>query len=106
MNFSIVQATNISLVYTIDCYRPIAGEVTVTSMALKSCFGFLLSFYTNPWIAKVGYMNAYGTMAGIAAVVLLFAIPMYLFGKRIRHVTWHWSVVKYVHWDDDREVGE
>ncbi len=106
MNFSIVQATNVSLVYTIDCYRPIAGEVTVTSMALKSCFGFLLSFYTNPWIDKVGYTNAYGTMAGIAAAILLFAIPIYIFGKRIRHATWHWSVVKYVHWDDDREVGE
>ncbi|KAK0101288.1 hypothetical protein ONS95_006465 [Cadophora gregata] len=106
LNFSIVQATNVSLVYTIDCYRPIAGEVTVTSMALKSCFGFLLSFYTNPWIEKVGYLNAYGTMAGIAAAILLFAIPIYIFGKRIRHATWHWSVVKYVHWDDDREVGE
>lgn len=106
LNFSIVQATNVSLVYTIDCYRPIAGEVTVTSMALKSCFGFLLSFYTNPWIDKVGYLNAYGTMAGIAAAVLLCAIPIYFYGKRIRHATWHWSVVKYVHWDDDREVGE
>ncbi|KAE8453255.1 hypothetical protein EG329_011322 [Mollisiaceae sp. DMI_Dod_QoI] len=106
LNFSIVQATNVSLVYTIDCYRPIAGEVTVTSMALKSCFGFLLSFYTNPWIAKVGYLNTYGTMAGISAAVLLFVIPIYVFGKRIRHVTWHWSVVKYVHWEEDREVGE
>ncbi|OBT66823.1 hypothetical protein VE03_04074 [Pseudogymnoascus sp. 23342-1-I1] len=106
LNFSIVQATNVSLVYTIDCYRPIAGEVTVTSMALKSCFGFLLSFYTNPWIAKVGYLNAYGTMAGISVAVLLCGIPLYFYGKTIRHVSWNWSVVKLVHWDDDREVGE
>lgn len=106
VNFSIVQATNVSLVYTIDCYRPIAGEVTVTSMALKSCFGFLLSFYTNPWIDKVGYLNAYGTMAAISVAVLLCALPLYIFGKKIRHVSWNWSVVKLVHWDDDREVGE
>ncbi|OBT85854.1 hypothetical protein VE02_06087 [Pseudogymnoascus sp. 03VT05] len=106
LNFSIVQATNVSLVYTIDCYRPIAGEVTVTSMALKSCFGFLLSFYTNPWIEKVGYLNAYGTMAAISVAVLLCGIPLYIFGKKIRHVSWNWSVVKVVHWDDDREVGE
>lgn len=95
-----------SLVYTIDCYRPIAGEVTVTSLALKSCFGFLLSFYTNPWIDKVGYLNAYGTMAGIAAIVLLFAIPIYIFGKEIRRVTWSWLIVKSIHWHEDREVGE
>ncbi|KFY88795.1 hypothetical protein V498_06655 [Pseudogymnoascus sp. VKM F-4517 (FW-2822)] len=106
LNFSIVQATNVSLVYTIDCYRPIAGEVTVTSMALKSCFGFLLSFYTNPWIEKVGYLNAYGTMAGISVAVLLCGMPLYFFGKKIRHVSWNWSAVKMVHWDDDREVGE
>ncbi|RDL31070.1 Uncharacterized protein BP5553_09859 [Venustampulla echinocandica] len=106
LNFSIVQATNVSLVYTIDCYRPIAGEVTVTTMAFKSCFGFLLSFYTNPWVDKVGYLNAYGTMAGISAAVLLCGIPIYIFGKEIRHRSWNWSVVKFVHWDDDREVGE
>jgi len=106
LNFSIVQATNISLVYTIDAYRPIAGEVTVATLCFKSCFGFLLSFYTNPWIAVDGYQNAYGTMAGIASAVLLLAIPMYFFGKKIRHVSWHWKILSFVHWDVDREVGE
>jgi hypothetical protein len=75
-------------------------------MALKSCFGFLLSFYTNPWIDKVGYLNAYGTMAGISVAVLLCGIPLYIFGKKIRHASWNWGMVKVVHWNDDREVGE
>jgi hypothetical protein len=35
LNFSIVQGTNVALVYTIDAYRPIAGEVTLTTMAFK-----------------------------------------------------------------------
>jgi hypothetical protein len=35
LNFSIVQATNVALVYTIDSYRPIAGEVTLTTLAFK-----------------------------------------------------------------------
>jgi len=35
VNFSIVQATNISLVYTIDAYRPVAGEITVSQFAFK-----------------------------------------------------------------------
>ena len=71
-----------------------------------ACFGFLLSFYTNPWIAVDGYQNAYGTMAGIASAVLLLVIPMYFFGKKIRHVSWHWKILSFVHWDVDREVGE
>lgn len=38
MNFSIVQATNITLVYTIDAYRPVAGEITVAQFAFKCEF--------------------------------------------------------------------
>lgn len=71
-----------------------------------AAFGFLLSFYTNPWIDKVGYQNAFGTMAGIAAVVLLCWIPLFVWGKRIRHASWKWRVTSYVRWDNDREVGE
>jgi hypothetical protein len=35
LNFSIVQATNVALVYVIDAYRPVAGEVTLSVMAFK-----------------------------------------------------------------------
>ncbi|KAH8676282.1 MFS transporter [Xylariales sp. PMI_506] len=106
LNFSISQGTNVCLVYVIDAYRPVAGEITLTVMGFKSMFGFLLSFYTNPWIDEVGYLNAYGTMAGIAVFVLLLWIPLYYWGKAIRHATWHWSVLSHIRWDDDREVGE
>ncbi|KAK7538432.1 major facilitator superfamily domain-containing protein [Phyllosticta citribraziliensis] len=107
LNFSIVQATNISLVYTIDAYRPVAGEITVSQLGFKSAFGFLLSFYTNPWINKDGYERAFGAMAGITGAVILGFIPFYFYGKRIRHATWKWRIVRScVHWDQDREVGE
>ncbi|KAK7514488.1 major facilitator superfamily domain-containing protein [Phyllosticta citriasiana] len=107
LNFSIVQATNISLVYTIDAYRPVAGEITVSQLGFKSAFGFLLSFYTNPWINKDGYERAFGAMAGICGAVILGFVPLYFYGKRIRHATWKWRIVRsLVHWDQDREVGE
>ncbi|KAH8196873.1 hypothetical protein TruAng_008955 [Truncatella angustata] len=98
--------TNVCLVYVIDAYRPVAGEITLAVMGFKSMFGFLLSFYTNPWVEQSGYLNAYGAMAGIAAAVLLMWIPLYIWGKAIRHTTWHWPLLSYIHWDDDREVGE
>jgi hypothetical protein len=102
-----VQATNVSLVYTIDCYRPVAGEITVTQMAWKSAFGFLLSFYTNPWVQKSGYLNAYGAMAGISGGLIILGVPLFFWGARIRTATWRWALVrKFVHWNEDREVGE
>ncbi|KAH7145363.1 major facilitator superfamily domain-containing protein [Dactylonectria estremocensis] len=107
LTFSVVQATNITLVYTIDAYRPIAGEVAVTQYAYKSLIGFLLSFYTNPWIAKDGYAGAFGAMAGITGGIILLGIPVYVYGKRIRHTTWNWGFIRnFAHWDEDREVGE
>ncbi|XEV01600.1 hypothetical protein FSHL1_006887 [Fusarium sambucinum] len=107
LNFSIVQATNISLVYTIDGYRPVTGELAVTQHAFKSAFGFLLSFYTNPWIDQSGYAKAFAAMAGISGIIISMWIPMYLWGREIRHTSWNWPVIKLmVHWDADREVGE
>ncbi|KAK4168551.1 major facilitator superfamily domain-containing protein [Cladorrhinum sp. PSN259] len=106
LNFAIVQGTNVALVYVIDAYRPVAGEVTLAVMGFKSLFGFLLSFYTNTWVSESGYLNAYGVMAAISAVILLGWIPLYFWGKRIRHASWSWPVVSYIHWSDDREVGE
>ncbi|KAA8635259.1 hypothetical protein SMACR_01633 [Sordaria macrospora] len=106
LNFSITQATNICLVYVIDAYRPVAGEITLAVMGFKALFGFLLSFYTNPWVSKSGYQNAYGTMAALSAAVLLMGAPLYVWGKQIRHVSWRWPVISYIHWHADREVGE
>ncbi|KAK4539201.1 hypothetical protein LTR36_001159 [Oleoguttula mirabilis] len=107
LNFSIAQATNVSLVYVIDAYRPIAGEAVVSQLAFKACFGFLLSFYTNPWIAGMGYQGAFGTMAGIAAAVLLCWIPFFIYGKRIRQASLNWPFIQSaVMWHVDREVGE
>lgn len=35
VGFSLSQATNIVLVYVVDAYRPIAGEVIVSMLAFK-----------------------------------------------------------------------
>ncbi|UKZ56044.1 hypothetical protein TrVGV298_009869 [Trichoderma virens] len=106
LNFSIVQAVNISMVYTIDSYRPIGGEVVVAQLGFKACFGFLLSFYTNPWIEQVGYSIAFGTMAAITGVVLLAGLLFYFFGKEIRHTSLRWQALRFVLWNKDRELGE
>ncbi|KAK0384834.1 hypothetical protein NLU13_7312 [Sarocladium strictum] len=106
INFAITQATNVSLVYTIDCYRPIAGEIVVTQLAFKSAFGFLLGFYTNPWVQSAGYQTAYGIMGAICGGVLIMWIPLFFWGHKIRVATLNWGIMKYARWESDREVGE
>ncbi|KAL7798118.1 major facilitator superfamily domain-containing protein [Trichoderma ceciliae] len=106
LNFSITQANTICIVYVIDSYRPVAGEITLAVTGFKALFAFFLSFETNPWVDLSGYRDAYGAMAGIAGGVLIMWIPLYFWGKKIRHYSWQWRVVSFIHWDNDREVGE
>lgn len=129
MGFTITLGVNSVIVYIVDAYRPIAGEAIVAMLAFKgkcpapifstwySCYitdlplqiaaiGFLLSFYINPWIEDSGYATVFGTLAGIQAAILLMWVPLYIWGKSIRHATLKWDVMKGVRWDDDREVGE
>ncbi|KAK5059919.1 hypothetical protein LTR84_009802 [Exophiala bonariae] len=107
LSFAIAQGTNVSIVYIIDSYRPIAGETVVTQLAFKSAFGFLLSFYTNPWVELQGYARSFGTMAGICGGVLLMWVPLFFYGRRIRKSTLQWRMIQnLMQWDKDREVGE
>lgn len=38
VSFSITQGTNVSFVYCIDSFRPVAGEVAVTQLAFKCMY--------------------------------------------------------------------
>lgn len=79
----------------------------VLTPLLLAAFGFLLSFYTNPWIQQDGYDGAFGAMAGISAAVLALWVPLYFWGRRIRTATLEWTMIRnLIKWDSDREVGE
>lgn len=75
-------------------------------MGFKSAVTFLMSFYAIPWINKDGYAGAFAVMAAICFVVFAGWIPMYFWGKRLRHATYDWRLMRSVHWHVDRETGE
>ena len=103
LSFSGGQAINISLMYTLDAYSPVAGEVTIAQLAFKSIIGFGLSATTNTWIATSGLAIAMSEMAAITAFVLLLAIPMFFYGARLRKASLGWKVVGFVKWNEDRD---
>jgi MFS family permease len=103
INFSIVSGTNVAIVYAVDVYKPIANEALTAILAYKAAIGFLLSFYTNEWVARQGYQNAYGEMAAISAGLILFFLPLYYFGKRIRVSSLNWRATQYIKWHADRD---
>lgn len=55
-------------------------------------FGFL--YGVVPWVEEVGYVDCFGTMAGIfVAIVGIGAMLLILYGARVRHATAKWQVI-------------
>lgn len=65
-----------------------------------------MSFYANAWVDRDGYAAAFSIMAGFSFFILALWIPIYIWGRRIRHATLNWRAMKLAHWDIDRETGE
>lgn len=55
------------------------------------CFGFLYAIV--PWVNQTGYVNAFGTQAGIFVAVCALAIPVAVYGQQLRHITSEWRVI-------------
>lgn len=77
----------------VDAYAPIAPELLLIVSGLKQIFAFGLSYGVVPWITEEGYAKAFGEMAGIQVGIMMFGIPLYYFGKQIRHTSADWKLI-------------
>jgi hypothetical protein len=76
----------------VDCYYPFASELTVLIVGLKNIFGFGFGYAVIPWINRSGVSGFYGALAGIQFGTLLLGLPLWFWGKRIRHITAKWKL--------------
>jgi hypothetical protein len=55
-------------------------------------FGFL--YGVVPWVETAGYVNAFGTMAGIfVGIVGLGGVALIMYGARARHSSAQWKII-------------
>lgn len=77
----------IGITYAIDCYKPISGEIMVVGTVIKNTAGFSFAY----WLPDLGLTQGFHVplLAWYAFVVLTFlcAVPLYLWGKRLRQMT-------------------
>jgi hypothetical protein len=79
----------------VDSYYAVAPEAVLLIVGLKNVFGFGFSYGVIPWITAMGYERTFGTVAGIQFAVVLLGVPLWLFGKRLRHLTARWRVIMW-----------
>ena len=77
----------------IDSYLPIAPELLLLINGMKQIFAFGFAYGVTPWINGSGYQNSFGAMAGINALIMLLGLPMWYWGKQIRHKSASWKLI-------------
>ncbi|KAH6645112.1 polyamine transporter [Truncatella angustata] len=94
--FGLTAVGNVVVTYSVDGYQSLAGEALVVVFVIRNTIGMLLALYTYNWQAASGVQNTFGEMVGIQFLVLLLAIPMYFYGKRVRQWTSTFGPAKHV----------
>ena len=74
-------------------------ETFVAAVTFKNFMFFGFSYFFNNWIASAGARIMFITCGSVGIGVLLTAIPMYIYGKRIRAFYARHDLLKIFHLD-------
>jgi hypothetical protein len=82
-----------TMTYVSDCYLPVNMDAFLLINGLKNIVAFGFLYGVVPWVEEVGYIDCFGTQAGVYELIILLVIPLILFGKRLRHITAGWRII-------------
>lgn len=88
VSFGCSLGSTTSITFCVDSYRQYAGEALVTLNFSKNIFhGLVFSFFVTGWIEGDGAKRVFVWIGVIQLIVLVFTIPMFIYGKRARMMT-------------------
>ena len=90
-----LSSTIINKIPVMDAYLPVAYESMLLVNAFKQIFSFGFSYSVVPWVTHSGFLGMFGAMAGINSAILLLALPLWYYGKQIRHKSASWKLILY-----------
>lgn len=71
----------------IDAYSYLAADCFVIAAILRAIVGFAWSIFVADWIQKDGAAEPFGIFGMLMGVFSLLAVPLWLYGKRLRIAT-------------------
>ncbi|KAL4805596.1 major facilitator superfamily domain-containing protein [Aspergillus unguis] len=91
VSFGCCLGSTTSITFCVDSYRQYAGEALVTLNWSKNVFhGLIFSLFVVDWLESDGARLVFVALGVIQLGLLVFSIPMYIYGKRARM----WTVRK------------
>ncbi|KAF5007580.1 hypothetical protein FDECE_6088 [Fusarium decemcellulare] len=93
--FGVVCGGAISLAYTVDCFKEIAGESLIAVILIRNTLGFAFGYAINPWIDNLGLQNCFVSVSMISLFCTCTFLGMVGWGKRLRKFSAgrYWSYV-------------
>lgn len=85
--FAFVGANIVAITYLLDSYPALAGPLLVVITAFRGIISFGVSYGIAPFIEHNGYDGAFATFGALTGLFGLLAIPVFIWGKKIRQVT-------------------
>jgi MFS family permease len=85
MSFGCSLGSTTAITFCVDSYRQYAGEALVTLNFSKNILhGLVFSLFVTNWLATDGAKAVFIWIGIIQLILMLFTIPMYIYGKRAR----------------------
>ncbi|KAM0356032.1 hypothetical protein ACHAPU_000425 [Fusarium lateritium] len=85
VSFGCSLGSTTAITFCVDSYRQYAGEALVTLNFSKNILhGLVFSLFVTHWLHGDGPKKVYIWIGVIQLVLMLFTIPMYIYGKRAR----------------------
>lgn len=85
MSFGCSLGSTTSITFCVDSYRQYAGEALVTLNFSKNVLhGLVFSLFVTHWMEDEGPKMMFIWIGIIQLLLMLFSIPMYIYGKRAR----------------------
>lgn len=84
---------SMTMTYVSDSYLPINADCLTLVVGLKNVVALGFLYGVVPWVDEAGYVNAFGTQAGVFVAIMALAIPAVVWGGRLRHRSAGWRVI-------------
>lgn len=89
----LTQVPTITMTYISDCYLPVAADALLLVNGLKNIVAFGFLYGVVPWVTEAGYVNCFGTQAGVFVAIIMLGLPLWRFGARVRHASAQWRII-------------
>ena len=97
ISFGCSLGSTMAISFVVDSYKQHAGEALVTLNLTKNTLGFIFSLWFNEALTHRGSKVIFVILGSLQCLICLFALPLYIYGKRLRGWTYRSGMIDWLY---------